>query len=210
MTWSEKVILHISRSVWSSWTHLWCFHCYSWSLSKVISEKLPVTFHDLKWLLRHGKGSLVTIFLLRASNLPVVQCLRVLRMIFFQKRRLSFFSHWLPNREVAKLTWPWVFINIPRYTFYRYWYGYQSLNVSRWSVIRCSSDEHSNLFWGEVTWRDLVTWPWVTWVRNFHKVCGKDVWTAVPKTVALRAAVFQLSAKNLKGGCSNTPRPGAG
>ena len=28
--------------------HLWCFHRPSWSLSKVIAEKLLVTFHDLK------------------------------------------------------------------------------------------------------------------------------------------------------------------
>ena len=29
----------------------------------------------------------------------------------------------------------------------------------------------------------------------------------MPKPEALRAAIFQLSAKNLKGGCSNTPGP---
>ena len=71
--------------------------------------------------------------------------------------------------------------------------GNRSVSVALTSV--------QTFLWGEVTWRDLVTWPWVTWVWNFHKVCGKDVWTAVPKT-----------AKNLKGGgCSNTPpRPGAG
>ena len=28
--------------------------------------------------------------------------------------------------------------------------------------------EHSNLFWGEVTWRGLVTWPWAAWIWNFH------------------------------------------
>ena len=49
MTCSEKIILHISRSVWSSWTHLRCFHRFSWCLSKVIAEELLVTFHDLKW-----------------------------------------------------------------------------------------------------------------------------------------------------------------
>ena len=36
-------------------------------------------------------------------------------------------------------------------------------------------------------------------------MCGKDIWnwTGIPKTAALRAAVFQISVKNLKG-CSNT------
>ena len=67
------------------------------------------------------------------------------------------------NGEVAKLTWPWVMnIDIPRYTFYRYWYRHQLLNVWRWWGVWCSYDEHSNFFWGEFTWRDLVTWPWAT------------------------------------------------
>ena len=64
-------------------------------------------------------------------------------------------------------------------------------------------------FWAQITWCYLVTWPWVTWIRNFHKVCGKDVWTTVPKTAALRAAVFQLSAKILRGGGGvQIPPPG--
>ena len=41
-------MLHIRRSVSSAWTQLWCFHCFSWSLSKFIDEKLLVTFHDLE------------------------------------------------------------------------------------------------------------------------------------------------------------------
>ena len=128
-------------------------------------------------------GHCVTIFWLRVSSLPLTRCLRVFWMVFVQKRRLSFFSHWLmPNGEVAKLTWTSVTdIKIPRYTFHRYCYGYQSLKVSKWSVIWCSYDQHSNFFLGEATCRDLVTWHWPTWFWNFHKVCGKDVWTGVPK-----------------------------
>ena len=94
MTWSEKIMLHITRSVWSSWTHICCFHCSSWSLSKVIAEKPLVTFHDLKWPWRHTEGSLIAMFRLRVSWIPVTRCLRVFRMVFFQKRRLSFCSHW--------------------------------------------------------------------------------------------------------------------
>ena len=177
MAWSEKGMMHINRSVLSTWTHLWCFHRCSWSLLKTIAEKLLVTFHDLKWPWWHDEGSPVTKFLLRMSIIPVTRCLRVFWMVFVQKRRLSFFSHWLIIREVAKLTWPLVTdIKILIYTFYRYGYEYQSLKLSRRSVIWCSYDEHSKFFfWSEVTWRDLMTWPWVTWVRNFYKVCGKDV-----------------------------------
>ena len=63
MTWPEKVMLHISRSASSAWTHLWCFHRSSWSLSKGIPEKnLLVAFHDLKWPWWHDEGSSVAIF----------------------------------------------------------------------------------------------------------------------------------------------------
>ena len=102
------------------------------------------------------------------------------------------------NGEVAKLTWPWVTdIKIPRYAFYGYCYVYQSLKVSRWSASRCngSYDEHSNFFRVEVTWRNLVTWPWVIWVWNLH-MCGQDVWTGVSKNGGTEDAEGE--------GCPNT------
>ena len=43
-----------------------------------------------------------------------------------------------------------------------------------------------------------MIWPWVTWFWNFHKLCGRDVWTCVPRHR------FYISAKNLRG-CSNGP-----
>ena len=89
--------------------------------------------------------------------------------------------------------------------FHRYCYGYQSLKVSRQSFCRCSFDEHSKFLWGEDTWRDLVSWPCVTWVWNFHNICGKDVWQGVPKTAALRPAVFWQSGKNRRGLSSPPP-----
>ena len=85
----RKVMLHISRSVSSVWTHACCFYRSSRSLSKVIAENLLVTFRDLKWPWRHDEGSPVTIFRLRVSSL------KVFWMIFVQNRFLSFFSHWL-------------------------------------------------------------------------------------------------------------------
>ena len=93
-TWSEKVVLYISQAVLSAWTHLWCFHSSSWSLSKFIAEKLLVTFRGMKWPWRRDEGSLVAIFRLRVSSLPVTWFFRVFRMVFVQKRRLSFFFHW--------------------------------------------------------------------------------------------------------------------
>ena len=138
------------------------------------------------------------------------RCLRGFQMVFFQKRRL-WFSPIDFDGEVAKLTWPWIIdIKIPRYKFYQNWYGYQSLKVSRWSGIRCSYDEHSNfseLRSLDVTWSDLTL---NAWVWNFHNMCGKDVWTGVQKTVAIHTPVFEISAKNLRGECSNTlPGPAA-
>ena len=103
ITWSEKVMLHIRRSVSSAWTQLCCFHRSSWSLSKVIAEQLLVTFHGLKWPRRHER-SLVAIFWFKVSSLPANRCLRVFRIVFVQKRRLSIFSHWLTMERSQ--SWP--------------------------------------------------------------------------------------------------------
>ena len=81
-----------------------------------------------------------------------------------------------------------------------------------WSGIRCSYDEHSNFFGGEVTEpeRDLVTWALVTWIRHFHNMCGNDVWTDMPKTAARNAAVFLDIREKSLGGRKNAPHhPGA-
>ena len=119
----------ISWSRWSSWTQLWCLHCSSWYLSKVIAEKLLVTFHDLKWSWRHDEGSLVSIFRIRVWSLPVTRCLSV-SSGFLPKEALFVSIPLTYNGEVVILIWPWVKdIQIPRYTFYRYWYGYQLLIV---------------------------------------------------------------------------------
>ena len=52
----------------------------------------------------------------------------------------------------------------------------------RRSVSRCSYDEHSNFFWGEVTWCDLVTWPWVNWVWKFL-TCAEKIMNTCVKNV---------------------------
>ena len=150
MTRSGKVMLHINRSVWSALTHLWCFHRSNWSLSKVIAEKLLVTFYDLKsWSdlddMARAEGSLVAIFRHRVSSLlPVIRCLSISNGFLLKEAHFIFLP--LTYKMERSPTWPWAMnIEIPRYTFYRYWCIYQLLKVSRWLGIQyqCSYDEHS-------------------------------------------------------------------
>ena len=71
--------------------------CRMWSLSKVIAEKLLVTFHELKWLWWHGEGSLVAIFRLRASTVKST-CNPMLERVsndFRPKETPFVFPHWL-------------------------------------------------------------------------------------------------------------------
>ena len=143
-----KFMLHISRPVSSSGTYLRCFHCFSLSLSKVIAEKLPVTFYDLNWPCGHDQGSLVASFRFRV--LPVTRCFMVLRMVFVPNQCFSIFSHWLIMERSQN------------------WFDFRSPISKCW-------DKHF-IDTCEVTWRDLVTWPCVTLVWNFHNICWQDVW----------------------------------
>ena len=155
MIWSEKAMLHISRSASSAWTLLWC-HRSSLSI-KSAGRK---TAGDLSW----SEMTLATWWEVTGRNLLVPGVKSTCKPMFegvsngFRPKEATFnFPPLTYNGEVTKLTWPWVtVIKIPRYVLYRYCYGYQSLKVSRWSVIQHSYDEHSNFFWGEVTWRDLT------------------------------------------------------
>ena len=113
-----------------------------------------------------------------------------------------FYLFWWRNCKFDLSAWV-TDINIPRYTLYIYCSGYQSLKVSKWLVIPCSYDERLHYFIGEFTWRDLVTWSWMTWVWTFH-MCRKDVETGGTKTAALRTAVFLDICEKL-GGSVQTP-----
>ena len=158
-----KVILYISQSVSSAWTHLlvWCLHCSSLSLSKVIAEKLLVTFPDRKWPRRHEEGWLVTIFRFRVSSLPVTRRLSVSN-VFRPKDAPINFLPFTYNGEVAKLTWAWVTdIKTPRHIFHRCCYGYQLSKMPRRSVS-CVAMTSIQTF-SEVGSLEM-TWPWVTWV----------------------------------------------
>ena len=199
MTWSEKVMLHISRSVSSAWTHLWCFHRSSWSLSKVIAEKLLVTFHDLKWPWRHGNGSLVAIFRLSVPSLPVTRCLRVFRMVFFQKRRLSFFSHWLIME--GPQNWPDFWSLISKFRDIHLIDIGTDINCSKihddWTFF-CSYDEHSNFFWREVTWRVGL---------KFSQLVRKKTCEQVYQKRRRSAPLFLRYLRKTWKRCSNTPFP---
>ena len=47
----------------------------------------------------------------------------------------------------------------------------------------------------------------VVWGQNLHTICGIDVGIGMPNFAALGAAVFELSAKNLRGGRIPAPPP---
>ena len=105
------------------------------------------------------------------------------------------------NGEVTKLNWPKVTdIKILRLTFCRYllllvgikpWkmQGNRSVGVATLSIY---------FLWGEVTCRDLLTWPRVIWVWNFYNICGKDKHNECTKESGayIRAVVFWKSGKN--------------
>ena len=58
---------------------------------------------------------------------------------------------------------------------------------------------------------DVVTWPHMALGRNFHKSCGKDGGKMGENPAALRAAVFPLASKNLRGAVKRPPpQQGAG
>ena len=107
---------------------IWCFYRSSLSLSKVIAEKLLVTFHDLKWSRWHeGRGSLVAIFRFRVSSLPVTRCVSVSNG--FRPKEAPFNFPYLLIMERSQ-NWPGrgspisTFRDI--YFIDRYCYGYQS------------------------------------------------------------------------------------
>ena len=94
MTWSEKVMLTIS-SLSSAWTQLWYLHRFSLPLSKVVAEKLLVTFHNLI-----GSVDLVDVTRGHRSQYSdsgwqvyLYPDVWVFRIALVQKRRISFFSH---------------------------------------------------------------------------------------------------------------------
>ena len=177
MTWSEKVVLHISPSILSAWTHLSYLHCCSLSYSKVMAEKLLVTFmtwNDLGIMRREVTG---LNFLIQDVNFSCNPIVRVFRMVFVQKRRLSIFSHRL-IKERSQYR-PGLGSPILKFWDIHFTDSLARINHGKFQGNRSIGEAMTSIqtfLWGEVTWRDLVTWPCVTWVWNFHNICGNDVW----------------------------------
>ena len=91
-------------------------------------------------------------------------------MVFVLKRCLSIFSHWLVMERsqnwhdrrspIAK------FRDINTFHGYRWKFqGDRSFGIAMTSIQTFS----------DVKSLDVI-WPWVTWIWNFHNMCGKDVW----------------------------------
>ena len=131
-------------------------------------------------------------------------------MVSVQKRRLSFFSHWLKMERSQN----WPDLGSPISKFRDINFIIDTVNrINRWkfpddrrSFSWCSYDEHSNFCWGEVTSRDLLTWPWMTLVWHFS-TCVEKMYEQVYQK---RAAVFffEISANNHRGYCvSKHPGP---
>ena len=110
---------------------------------------------------------------LRVSSLPVTRCLRVFQMVFFQKRRLSFFFRWLKMKRSQN----WPDLGSPISKFRKIRFIDTGTDINRWKFLgdRAFGVAMTSIQTSEV--RSLgVTWPWVTWVWNFHSMCGKDAW----------------------------------
>ena len=86
-----------------------------------------------------------------------------------------------------------------RYTSCTNYWPHQVLKVRKHWVQNCGCGRMSNMLNCVLRWRHL-TWPgcltWYDLESFFYTKCAKDKCIAMPKLAALRAAVFQLSAKN--------------
>ena len=178
---------HISVcSVSLTWTHLRGIHCFHMSLSKFKSYSQNTA--DVSWLLLNvitrddlrdimtGHWSQFSDLVCQVYLLPNVW---VFRMVFIQKRGLFIFSKILIME--GSQNWPDLRSQISKYWDVNFTYANcyyllisESLKVSSKSFSQRSYDMYSNFFWGEVTQHDIVTWPWVTWVRKFL-IYRKDV-----------------------------------
>ena len=121
------------------------------------------------------------------------------------------FSPLTYNGEVTKLTWPKVTdIKNPKYTNCRHLRPYCTLRVSKRSDHWCafgtmSNFEKRNLRSGHLMWPGGVTFGAIGSSFFFWKCVKLLAETAMENLAALRAAVFSLSAKNLRGEADNRP-----
>ena len=181
MTWSEKIMLHLSRYVSSAWTYLWCFHRAILSLSNVIAE----TAGDLSWPEVTSGTWRGWLFI----------------MIFVQKKCVSIFYCIIVLMERSQ---NWLNVRLQTSKFRDRHFKDTSTDINR---SQCRDDQlvgvpmaNIKTFWGEVTWRDLVTWPWVTLsgskMFNAFELFGRII-EGVASILAL-AGIFDSSATSSK------------
>ena len=121
--------------------------------------KLPVTFHDLKRPWSHDEGLLGAVFRFRVSSLPETRCLRVLRMVFVQKKRLSIVSHWLIIERSQN--WPELRSRISK--FWDKHFIDTDTGINRWKFQRYHSvgvamaSIQTFMRWGHLTWPGDLT-----------------------------------------------------
>ena len=165
ITWSKKVMMHISRSVLSTWTHLWNFHLPSCPHEKLLPKNC--------WWPTYCKFSIQGT---KSTCNPTFQSV----LNSFRPKEATFnFIQLMYNEQVAKLKSSCV-TNIYKNSDTLMLEMLLRISIAARSASRFSYVKHSNVFWGEVTWRDLLTWSWVTWVWNVSNMCRKEVWTGVP------------------------------
>ena len=92
-----------------------------------------------------------------------------------KKRLISIFSHWLIMERSQTL--PDLRSLISKFRDKHFEHTVTLIN--RWKFqgdrsVGVAMTRIATFFWGEVFWRDLVTWPWELWVWNLH-MCKKKM-----------------------------------
>ena len=157
MTWAEKAMLYISRSV-SRPEHICGVFIALAGLSKVIAKKLLVTFHGLKW-----PWPLATCWRVTGRNISTLcinsTCNPIFESLsngFLLKQAPFIFSRWLIGYgEVAKLTWPWV-IDIKNSEIYILWILVLISIAESFKVI-------DNSVWLWRAFKLFLRWGHLTW-----------------------------------------------
>ena len=150
-------MLHISWCVSSAWNIYGIFIALTCLYEKLLPKHCLEPFMT-SWPQGHEVGSLVTIFRFRVSILPAAQCLRVFRMIFVQKRRLSIFSHWFIMERSQN--WPDPRSPISKFRSINF---IDVTNITRWKfqgdrlVGVAMTSIQASLRWGHLTWPGDLT-----------------------------------------------------
>ena len=131
-------------------------------------QKLLQTFHDLRWPQGTKKGVIGCSFPIQCVKFTCIQMLK--RMMFFQNKHISIFPHCVIMERV--LNWPDLRSPMPKFRDLYFIHTITHINCRKFQSDRSVGVAMSILtfFWDEATWRDLVTWLWVTWVWNFRKM----------------------------------------